>query len=405
MPTPEQHALLGASSAHIWLKCSAMPRAAEHAEDKGSEYAAEGTLAHAICELFARKYIEPMGQRTFNTRLNKLKRDPLFQQEMLGCAEEYLDTVKALALSYPSKPTMAVEQHVKYGEWAPEGFGRADFVAVGGDTLDVIDYKHGKGKFVQVEDNPQMKLYALGAYALHRVLNNIRRIRLTIVQPRLHNIATWELSVDDLLAWGESIKPVAQAAFCGFGTFCPSEECQFCRINGDCKAQAESCFAAIEEAAAPTGGMHLPTPPCNPTLAPEEVAGYLDKLRALGVENWIKKLTAHALGEILKGNAIPGYKAVEGRGNRNYDDQGIAFKALNAAGYDDAVLYDSVPKSVTAVEGLLGKKKCQELIGGHIVHTQGKPTLAPEADPRKPFQQTSVEDDFSTPPPAPASGQ
>lgn len=419
MPTPEQHALLGASSAHIWSKCTAMPRATEHIEDKGSIYAAEGTLAHALGELKLRKqFVEPMGMRAFHTRENKLKkvepqdengavRDPsTYWAEMEECTDQYLDKVKELALARKEKPFVALEQRLDYSAWAPEGYGTGDCVLIGEGWLDIVDYKHGKGQFVKVTDNIQLKLYALGAIKMFDMLYDIQHVRLTICQPRKNNIASWETTKADLLAWAETIAPIAQAAFYGLGAFVPGEHCQFCRLNGSCKAQAESAFSVIEKAAAPTAGMHLPTPPVNPVMSDAEVAHYLDELRMLNVAGWIKKLESYATTRILEGNDVPGYKLVEGRTSRIFSDAAKVKEQWLAAGFSEATLSDIVPKSVTQLEESMGKKVVADTLGDLIAKTAGKPTLAPTTDPRKPYQQASVEDDFGTPPPpAPASGQ
>lgn len=416
MPTPEKHALLGASSAHIWTKCTAMPRATEHIEDKGSIYAVEGTVAHALGELKLRKYfIEPMSKRTYNTRANKLKkielhdesgtvRDPsTYWAEMDECTDQYLDKVKELVLSRKQKPFVTLEQRLDFSRWVPEGFGTGDCIIIGEGWLDVVDYKHGKGQYVEVANNTQLKLYALGALIMFGTLYDIQNVRLNICQPRKSNIASWEISKPDLLAWADTISPVAQAAFYGFGEFAPSEDCRFCKINGSCKAQAESSFAVIKDAAKATNGIHLPTPPVNPVMPDAEVAHYLDQIRALNVAGWIKKLEAYAVDRLLGGNDVPGYKLVEGRTSRIFSDAEAVKTKWTAAGYSEATLTDVVPKSVAQLEDSMGKKIVADALGDLISKTSGKPTLAPTTDPRKPYQQASVEDDFGAP--APASGQ
>ena len=104
---PEKHAFLSASGAHIWLNCPAAPRASEHVKDAGSVYAQEGTLAHSICELKVRKqFVEPMGERAYKTRLNKLKKDPLFDKEMLGFTDDYLEFIKGIPTGFLPGPIL-----------------------------------------------------------------------------------------------------------------------------------------------------------------------------------------------------------------------------------------------------------------------------------------------------------
>ena len=45
-----KHAVLSASSSERWLNCPPSARLCENYEDKGSDYAAEGTDAHTLCE-------------------------------------------------------------------------------------------------------------------------------------------------------------------------------------------------------------------------------------------------------------------------------------------------------------------------------------------------------------------
>jgi hypothetical protein len=47
---PKGHAVLSASSSERWLHCPPSARLCETYEDRGSDYAAEGTDAHTLCE-------------------------------------------------------------------------------------------------------------------------------------------------------------------------------------------------------------------------------------------------------------------------------------------------------------------------------------------------------------------
>ena len=192
------HALLSPSAAHRWLCCTAAPLLEQTFPDSGSEYAAEGTLAHAVAELKLRKYTEPMSQRTFITRYNKLKKDPLWQPEMDGHTEAYLDFIKQIYLQQPVAPAVRIEERVELEAYAPSCFGTADCLILAGDELYVIDFKYGKGVPVSAEHNPQMMLYALGALEKYQLLYNFKTVHLAIVQPRLNNISTWEISSEEL---------------------------------------------------------------------------------------------------------------------------------------------------------------------------------------------------------------
>ena len=180
-----------------------------------------------------------LGPRAFTTRLNKLKKHELYQDEMLKCADVYLDYIDSIMLSYPSTPHIAIERRVDYSAYVPEGFGTADCIIVYGDTLHVVDYKHGKGVPVSADHNPQMMLYALGALKAYQMLYNIHTIKMSIVQPRLDSISEWEIDSEELIKWGnEFVKPRAEKAFKGEGDCVPGEHCRFCRAKAVCRARA-----------------------------------------------------------------------------------------------------------------------------------------------------------------------
>lgn len=367
------HALLSASASSRWLNCTPSVRLEEQFPETTSAYAEEGTLAHEIAELKLRKYfVEPMGQRAFNTRLNKFKKHELYQEEMLKHTDTYLDYLKGISLSLNSPPYVAVEKRIDFGAYAPEGFGTVDCLIVGGDTLYVTDFKYGKGVPVSAENNTQMKLYALGAYLEYSFLYPIKHIHLAIIQPRLNSISEHVLTLDELLAWGEEIKPIAMRAYNGDGDFVPGDHCKFCRAKAQCRARSEQ-YTALEDFKALK----------PPLLSDEEVGEVLQ--RAVNLEAWVSALKDYALAECLKGNDIPGWKAVEGRGSRSYVDQDKAFEHLKQNGIDEALLYDRVPLTVSKIEKVLKKKEFTSLLEepGYVVKSAGKPTLAPLSDKRQ----------------------
>lgn len=233
-----EHALLSASSSHRWLNCTPSARLVETLPESKSVFAAEGSLAHEIAELKLRKYcIEPMGARTFNSRLKKLKENPLFQEEMLRHTDTYLDYIAGELHKFSSAPYVAAEKKIDYSTYAPEGFGTGDCIIIGGNILHIIDFKYGEGVPVAAKDNSQMKLYALGAYTEYSFLYPIDTVKLAIVQPQFNSISEETLTIDKLLQWGESIKTTAQKAFNGEGEYNAGDHCKFCRANALCGAR------------------------------------------------------------------------------------------------------------------------------------------------------------------------
>ena len=396
---PEKHALLSASAASRWLTCTAAPRFEEGLPESTSTYAAEGSLAHAIAELKALKKFTIMTGRTYSTRLNKLKKDPLYDPEMDKTTDLYLEHLTEQAMLYDSTPTVAVEVRVDFSEYVPEGFGTCDCVMIGGDTLSITDYKHGKGVPVAATGNPQMRLYALGALKRYAAVfgDTIKQVRMSIDQPRLNSYSTDLITVEELLDWGNSIKPIAQKAFSGLGEFVPGEHCRFCRGKAQCRARANA-NSALEDfkgcvpAATIQPGEFVPqvhsyiTPNGNevhPLLTDAEVGDLL--IRGQHLIQWYKDLEEYATKRLMDGKPIEGWKLVAGRSVRTFTDQDAAIQAVIAAGYDEALVYDRKPKTLSELEKLMGKTEFAEKIGSFVVKPLGKPTLALATDKREAY--------------------
>lgn len=373
------HALLSPSAAHRWLHCPPSSRLEAQLPQKESEYAAEGTLAHSVCEVMAKKHFGKIKAASCTRTLKKYKADPLWNDDMLSSAETYVDHLAERAMKFEVEPYIAFEVKVDISDYVPEAFGRCDCIMFGSDTLVITDYKNGKGVPVSAVENPQLMLYALGALKCYQPIfgGKIKRIEICIDQPRLSSYECWELTSDELQAWGDEIKPIAQMAFAGFGEYHAGEWCRFCRANGLCKVQAEQQMSALDDFA--------PAIACKLTglLSPEEMASALQKGETL--VDWFNAVKEAALNRLLQGIPIPGFKIVEGRSSRAWSDPDKALEALESKGIDRAVIYDSVPKTLAKIEKMLGKPKFDELVGEFVVRPPGKPTLAPANDKRPEF--------------------
>lgn len=366
------HALLSASGAHRWLVCTPSARLEEQFPDSTSDAAAEGTLAHELAELKVRNYAYPadFGKQKLAAGVRKLKKDGLWQDEMQGYTDDYLDYIKAAALSFENAPYIVVEKKVDLSRYIPDGFGTADCILIGGGTLHVIDFKYGKGVPVGAEENPQMKLYALGAYQAYALLYPISQIRLTIVQPRLGGVSEWECSLEHLLAFGEYVKQRAVLAINGDGPYAPAPDtCRFCRARATCRARAEK---NVELAFAVTRK--------PPLLENSEIGEFLQK--GEDVSRWLEELKDYALQESLAGRDVPGWKAVEGRGSREWTDMDAAFAVLQQHGTPEALLWERRPLTLAQVEKTVGKKEFAEYVSDYVVKKPGKPALVKASDKR-----------------------
>lgn len=398
MNVEKEHALLSASNSHKWLVCTPSVRTEEQFGDKTSEYMQEGTLAHTIAELKARNYFETMTKRKYNSEMKKLQANELYQEEMQGYTDIYLDFLKELALKTSVRPLVNIETKVDYGAYAKDGFGTADCIMLTPEDLYIIDFKYGKGVPVSSEDNPQLKLYALGALEKYKMIYTIKNIHLCIVQPRLNNISTFDLSRESLDKWGTDIViPQAQKAYLGIGDFVPGEHCKFCKAKAVCVARSTKNLKAIED----FKPVEYDSKSKNDTLdkvaknvlTNEEVGLILDQVQ--DVESWVKDLKSYALNSILKGEKIQGWKAVEGRSIRQITDIDKAFKVITEYGVDEALLYERKPINLTELEKLLGKKDFEALIGDYVVKPKGAPALAPVADRRAEYKVSSAKEDFA----------
>lgn len=399
---PIKHALLGASSAHRWLNCPGSARLTENMPDTTSPYAEAGRLAHEIAELKARQYfIETMPKRSFNAKLKKLKESEHYNKSMDSATDEYLEHLKARAMSYPIAPTVALEVRVDFSDIVPEGFGTADCIMIGSGCLDVVDYKNGAGVVVEADNNPQMMLYAWGALRYFRPIfgDSIHTVHMSIVQPNAGGVREWETTPDTLLDWAEQwARQQAKKAWDGAQEFHAGDWCQFCKAKATCTERAKAMFdveplsatnampaSAWESAASKfiaEGGSIQGTPP--PLLTDDKIGDILT--RAKDVAAWLKDLEAYALKATLEGRTIAGWKAVEGRGTREWEGgSDTAFDQLLERGVPRAILYEEKPVSVAGLEKALGKKAFAEAAEGLWTKTPGKPTLVPESDKRPPY--------------------
>ena len=357
------HALLSASSAHRWLSCPASAVAAEAYPEQDTEFTREGTLAHEVAEATVRAAIE-------KTPLNFTVPEGL-TTEMLNCADEYRDYI--LEQRKEADAVVLLEQRVDFSPWVPDGFGTADCIIIQGDTMDVIDYKYGQGVAVYATDNPQMKLYGLGALNDYGFAFNVQKVRLHIFQPRINNISVDELTVADLMTWAEkTVKPIAEKAAKGKGGYNAGAWCKFCPHAGRCKTLTKTCTEYVE-----THSLRVAVP----VLAPHEVAEVL-AMEPL-VSLWLKRVKDQAMTTLMNGGEVPGYKIVEGKqGNRKWTADFQVLEALKAAGYSQEAITKTELLSPAAMDKAIGKKKVAELLEQYIDRAPGAPTLAPESDKR-----------------------
>lgn len=369
---PKGHAILSASSSERWLNCPPSARLCEAYEDNGSDYAAEGTDAHVLCEFRLKQALGIQDESPIETLF-------WYSEEMEDCATGYAAYVVELlgaAKQTCSDPVVMIEQRVDFSRWVQDGFGTADCILIADGTLNICDYKHGKGVEVSAEQNPQMMLYALGALEIFDGIYDIDTVRMTIYQPRKSNISVYEMAKDELLEWADTeLTQKAQLAYEGQGEFSCGEWCRFCKAKAECRERAGANLSLakydFEEPA---------------LLNDEEIADILSKVDALTA--WATDVKEYALQQAVSGKDWTGWKLVEGRSNRRYTDEAAVTQAVTNAGFDP---YERKVLGITAMQKLLGKTRFEELLAPYTEKPQGKPTLVPESD-KRPAMNTAKND-------------
>jgi hypothetical protein len=370
------HAILSASSSHRWLHCLPSARLEFEFENTNGEAAKEGTAAHALSEHKLKRALRIRSKRPTSE---------YDSDEMEECTDAYVDFIMEqveLARKSCTDPIVLIEQRLDFSCYVPDGFGTGDCVIISDDRLHIVDFKYGMGVLVDAEDNPQMKLYALGALEIYDSLYDIKEISMTIFQPRRENVSTWTVPVEELKAWAEEeLKPKAAKAYQGEGEYMPGPWCTFCRASSRCRARADENLKLAQ--------MEFKMPPLLTDSEIEEVLSLLPDLT-----KWANEITAYATDAAVNhGKEWHGFKVVEGRSVRKYKDEDAVAKQAVISGYKDIYRKSLIP--MTEMQKLMGKAKFEEILGNLIVKPPGKPTLVPSSDKRVAMNVTNAKNEFN----------
>lgn len=399
---PDVHALLSASSSKQWLNCPPSARLQEQFPNETSVYAEEGTFAHSVCEYKVRKYL--------HERVKRPQSEEFYSEELEQSTDVYYEFVVTIIEEMKRngcEPLVLVEERLDYSHIAPSGFGTGDMVIIGHDEngkgiLHICDYKNGKGVFVDADHNSQMMLYALGALHAYGYIYPIEIVRMSIIQPRLDNVSTCEMTTGELTAWGESIRETAKMAFEGKGDQKAGDWCRFCRAKPVCQACKDEALALCrEEFLDLDAGAFEDQPRASPEeddfTAPYNVNTELPVFKQPGlvplselaeilpvlnrISSWIESVFSYISSEAINHAVpIPGYKVVEGRSKRVFTDTKAVVDTAIQNGYTD--LYKQQLITLTEFEKMMGKKRFAELLGDYVAKPPGKLSLVPEDDPR-----------------------
>lgn len=370
------HAILSASSSHRWLHCLPSARLELEFENTNGEAAKEGTAAHALSEHKLKKALRIRSKRPTSE---------YDSDEMEECTDAYVDFIMEqveLARKSCTDPIVLIEQRLDFSCYVPDGFGTGDCVIISDDRLHIVDFKYGMGVLVDAEDNPQMKLYALGALEIYDSLYDIKEISMTIFQPRRENVSTWTVPVEELKAWAEEeLKPKAAKAYQGEGEYMPGPWCTFCRASSRCRARADENLKLAQ--------MEFKMPPLLTDSEIEEVLTILPDLT-----KWANEITAYATDAAVNhGKEWHGFKVVEGRSVRKYKDENAVAEKAVISGYKDIYRKSLIP--MTEMQKLMGKTKFEEILGNLIYKPPGKPILVPNSDKRPAMNVADAKHEFN----------
>ena len=371
------HAILSASGSSRWIACTPSARLEMQFasdDDEPSPSAEEGSLAHKLAETILKRFNGDISDEAYRLDLRALRSDPIYCQDMMEYVSQYVNEVETRlseALADDDCANLQLECDINFSKWVPHGFGRCDALIMSGNTLQVFDLKYGQHISVSAHNNPQIRLYALGALEKYRWLYSFSEVKMYIIQPRKGGVSKEYISVRELLEWAETIKPIARKAYFGEGQTVAGKHCRFCLAAPRCKALADYSLAM--------GGISTTKDPR--LLNDSEVAAVL--ACADDLVNYTNKVKSYALDEALNGKKWPGFKLVAGKGRSSYSEPSKIIKILLQEGYKESD-FMKAPElmSATALKRLISTKKFNELLSNYMEKSEGRPQLVFDSDKR-----------------------
>lgn len=377
---PIRHAYLSASSAHRWMNCPASPYFEScFNEPDESVFATEGTLAHALAEqrlteeiLQRPAHVEEAKQNIVEFYANHASETSETLEDVMHNVDAYINFIRE-QINWSQPFTLMLEQQLNLSKYIPQGFGTSDVVLIQGNSIHIIDFKYGSGVLVEVQNNPQLMIYALGAYdnLARYTLDKITTVRMSIFQPRKEHWGTTEMSVQDLLSWAETtLVPAARNALNNREDYQSGDWCRFCRGAGYCRHSGTALIHSMQ---------YLE----EHTLSPEETAYILD--HASDYKSTLEKIQSSALTRLEEGHPIPGYKAVLKPGRNKLDDTKKTELLAIGKQYDLPVLRESV-NTMTAL-----KRDCKnkgldfyKIFSPCLTKTKAKPAIVKSEETQYP---------------------
>lgn len=219
-----KHSKIGASSMYRWSACPGSVQMCDiSAVPSSSIHAIMGTIAHEVAAFYLEKGYWPLPDE-FDLTMSEL-------DDMAAAISVYTDYIARIKQKEPNN-TIHIEHSFDMEKIYPGAYGTADCVSYNPDDkyLKVIDYKHGKGLVVEVENNTQLLYYALGAIS---TLNYpFRAVELVVVQPRAFHpkgpIRNWIVGAEEILDFEADLIAAAKRTEEKKPKFKEGSHCFFC---------------------------------------------------------------------------------------------------------------------------------------------------------------------------------
>ncbi len=391
MPKSEtkSHYKLAPSAASRWLVCTKEPELRSKVPNKSSVYAEEGTTAHWVAEQCLRT--GKRAQFYVNQRCPETMQ--IVPDDMADPVQVYVDYCTSIKGEW-----QAVEVKFTLPNISADLGGTCDFASVTNTTLQIADLKFGKGKAVKVEMNPQLLIYALGAYyeleQKHpEIAKKLTSLRYGVVQPRLDDDEPVKLAsmlITELMKWKKDVLfPAVTATEAILTDFNAGEWCFFCPAKAICPAQHEKAMALaqVDFAEVPTKAPAKPE-----SLTPEQLAKVLEAKDDL--VSWLNAVEALAQNNLEAGIDVPGFKLVEKRSNRQWADEAKAEEFLKTRLGKDAM---EVPSVISIAQAEKALKFLDEAIPKDLISKPPGGRIIAPLDDKRPAVARSAIADFTEP--------
>lgn len=385
MSDPVEHYHYAPSSGYIWMECGGSTTVDVSDVNDEDQYSGRGSLLHDLGHqmLMHGSYNVPAGQARTKTEWYSF--DP---EEDAASVKTYVDYVNG---------RQAGAQHVileERTEWIKDCGGTTDCAIFFADgLLEVIDYKAGFVKH-DPEQNYQMGIYALGILKKYSALFDVKRVRMTIVQPMHLNEGEeppfWDIPLAELVRFGKRIRSRVEKLQAGDPkaiAFKPRRDlCRFCTVGraNRCPALDAEAVKAAKDDFAGYGDDPLPDYAGKPISEMTELELYE---MAGVVEIWARNRKESVTSRVKLGTHVPGFKLVAGKKQRSVADRAGLVAHLTKDGFEEKDIFVGEPTLVSPAQaeklykgkGSGAKKK---ELAQFFDEEDGPPQVAPEYDHR-----------------------